>query len=69
MTLQATAPATRFCPQTLPYELLTATQSATKKESYTYDTVGNRTSQPGVPYTYNSSNEMLKRETQRPAVA
>jgi YD repeat-containing protein len=24
--------------------------------------VGNRTYQPGVPYTYNSSNEMLTRE-------
>jgi hypothetical protein len=37
-------------------------QGATQKESYTYDAVGNRTYQPGAPYTYNVSNEMLTRE-------
>jgi len=44
------------------YELTKVMQGATTKESYTYDTVGNRTYQPGAPYTYNSSNEMLTRE-------
>jgi len=37
-------------------------QGATRAESYQYDAVGNRTYQPGAPYTYNSSNEMLTRE-------
>ena len=27
-----------------------------------YDAVGNRLSQPGVPYAYNASNEMISRE-------
>ena len=46
------------------YELTQATLASTgaASEKYTYDAVGNRTYQPGVPYTYNSSNEMLKRE-------
>jgi YD repeat-containing protein len=39
------------------YELLTAKQGATTKESYTYDLVGNRLSSLGVsPYAYNASN-------------
>ncbi len=42
------------------YQLLTAKQGATTKESYTYDLVGNRLSSLGVsPYTYNSSNELM----------
>lgn len=44
------------------YELTKVMQGATQKESYTYDAVGNRTYQPGAPYTYNVSNEMLTRE-------
>ncbi len=41
------------------YELLNATQGGTTKESYSYDTVGNRLSSLGVPsYVYNSSNEL-----------
>jgi RHS repeat-associated protein len=41
------------------YELLTAKQGTTTKESYTYDLVGNRLSSLGVsPYNYNSSNEL-----------
>jgi RHS repeat-associated protein len=41
------------------YQLLTAKQGTTTKESYTYDVVGNRLSSLGVsPYTYNSSNEL-----------
>ncbi len=42
------------------YQLLTAKQGTTTKESYTYDIVGNRLSSLGVsPYTYNSSNELM----------
>src|SRR5205807_5206837 len=41
------------------YELLSAKQGATTKETYTYDLVGNRLSSLGVsPYTYNTSNEL-----------
>ena len=41
------------------YQLLTAKQGTTTKESYTYDLVGNRLSSLGVsPYNYNSSNEL-----------
>lgn len=41
------------------YQLLTAKQGSTTKESYTYDLVGNRLSSLGVsPYNYNSSNEL-----------
>jgi RHS repeat-associated protein len=41
------------------YQLKTAKQGTTTKESYTYDLVGNRLSSLGVsPYTYNSSNEL-----------
>ena len=41
------------------YQLLSAKQGSTTKESYTYDLVGNRLSSLGVsPYTYNSSNEL-----------
>jgi RHS repeat-associated protein len=41
------------------YELLSAVQGSTTKESYTYDPVGNRLSSLGVsPYTNNSSNEL-----------
>jgi len=41
------------------YQLKTAKQGATTKESYTYDLVGNRLSSLGVsPYNYNSSNEL-----------
>ncbi len=42
------------------YQLLSAKQGTTTKESYTYDIVGNRLSSLGVsPYTYNSSNELM----------
>jgi RHS repeat-associated protein len=41
------------------YQLLSAKQGSTTKETYTYDLVGNRLSSLGVsPYTYNSSNEL-----------
>ena len=41
------------------YQLLTAKQGTTTKESYTYDLVGNRLSSVGVsPYSYNSSNQL-----------
>ena len=41
------------------YQLLSAKQGTTTKESYTYDLVGNRLSSLGVsPYNYNSSNEL-----------
>jgi RHS repeat-associated protein len=41
------------------YQLLSAKQGATTKETYTYDIVGNRLSSIGVsPYSYNSSNEL-----------
>jgi len=41
------------------YQLLTAKQGSTTKESYTYDLVGNRLSSLGIsPYDYNSSNEL-----------
>jgi hypothetical protein len=41
------------------YQLKTAKQGTTTKESYTYDPVGNRLSSLGVsPYNYNSSNEL-----------
>jgi len=41
------------------YQLKTAKQGATTKETYTYDLVGNRLSSLGVnPYNYNSSNEL-----------
>jgi len=41
------------------YQLQTAKQGSTTKETYTYDLVGNRLSSLGVsPYTYNSSNEL-----------
>lgn len=41
------------------YQLQTAKQGTTTKESYTYDLVGNRLSSLGVsPYNYNSSNEL-----------
>jgi RHS repeat-associated protein len=41
------------------YQLLTAKQGTTTKESYTYDPVGNRLSSVGVsPYSYNSSNQL-----------
>jgi RHS repeat-associated protein len=41
------------------YQLLTAKQGSTTKETYTYDLVGNRLSSLGVsPYSYNSSNEL-----------
>jgi len=41
------------------YQLQTAKQGTTTKESYTYDLVGNRLSSLGVsPYVYNSSNEL-----------
>jgi len=42
------------------YQLQTAKQGSTTKESYTYDIVGNRLSSLGVtPYTYNTSNELM----------
>lgn len=42
------------------YQLLSAKQGSTTKETYTYDLVGNRLSSLGVsPYQYNSSNELL----------
>jgi RHS repeat-associated protein len=42
------------------YQLQTAKQGSTTKESYTYDIVGNRLSSLGVtPYQYNSSNELM----------
>jgi RHS repeat-associated protein len=44
------------------YQLTQVMQGTTRTEAYTYDTVGNRTYQPGAPYTYNTSNEMLSRE-------
>jgi RHS repeat-associated protein len=46
------------------YELTQATRSSDGKatEKYTYDAVGNRLTQPGVPYVYNVSNEMTSRE-------
>src|SRR5207253_5462043 len=41
------------------YQLQTAKQGTTTKESYTYDLVSNRLSSLGVsPYAYNSSNEL-----------
>ncbi len=41
------------------YQLQTAKQGTTTKESYTYDLVGNRLTSLGVsPYNYNSSNEL-----------
>jgi RHS repeat-associated protein len=41
------------------YQLKTAKQGSTTKESYTYDLVGNRLSSLGVsPYNYNASNEL-----------
>ena len=41
------------------YQLQTAKQGTTTKESYTYDLVGNRLSSLGVsPYNYNTSNEL-----------
>ena len=41
------------------YQLKTAKQGTTTKESYTYDLVGNRLSSLGVnPYNYDSSNEL-----------
>jgi RHS repeat-associated protein len=41
------------------YQLKTAKQGTTTKESYTYDLVGNRLSSLGVsPYQYNLSNEL-----------
>jgi RHS repeat-associated protein len=41
------------------YQLQTAKQGTTTKESYTYDLVGNRLSSLNVPlYNYNSSNEL-----------
>ena len=41
------------------YELQTAKQGSTTKESYTYDLVGNRLSSLGMsPYNYNPSNEL-----------
>jgi RHS repeat-associated protein len=41
------------------YQLLSAKQGTTTKESYSYDLVGNRLSSLGVsPYNYNSSNEL-----------
>jgi RHS repeat-associated protein len=41
------------------YQLKTAKQGTTTKESYSYDLVGNRLSSLGVsPYNYNSSNEL-----------
>jgi YD repeat-containing protein len=41
------------------YQLKTAKQGATTKETYTYDLVGNRLSSLGVsPYNFNSSNEL-----------
>ncbi len=41
------------------YQLKTAKQGTTTKESYTYDAVGNRLSSLGVsPYSYNTSNEL-----------
>jgi RHS repeat-associated protein len=41
------------------YELLSAKQGSTTKETYTYDLVGNRLSSLGVsPYSYNPSNEL-----------
>jgi YD repeat-containing protein len=42
------------------YQLQSAKQGSTTKESYTYDIVGNRLSSLGVtPYTYNTSNELM----------
>jgi RHS repeat-associated protein len=41
------------------YQLLSAKQGTTTKETYTYDPVGNRLSSLGVsPYSYNPSNEL-----------
>lgn len=40
------------------YELLTAKQGNSTKESYTYDPVGNRLTSSGTSYTNNSSNEL-----------
>jgi len=41
------------------YQLLSAKQGSTTKETYTYDLVGNRLSSLGVsPYNYNTSNEL-----------
>jgi RHS repeat-associated protein len=46
------------------YQLQTAKQGSTTKESYTYDIVGNRLSSLGVsPYTYNTSNELMSTPT------
>lgn len=47
-----------------PAQLQTAKQGSTTKESYTYDSVGNRLSSLGVsPYTYNTSNELMSTPT------
>jgi RHS repeat-associated protein len=41
------------------YQLLSAKQGSTTKETYTYDLMGNRLSSLGVsPYIYNTSNEL-----------
>lgn len=46
------------------YELLSATQGGTTKESYTYDSVGNRLTQLGsASWSYNTSNELTARPT------
>ncbi|MBZ5723351.1 MAG: hypothetical protein LAO03_23700, partial [Acidobacteriia bacterium] len=46
------------------YQLKTAKQGTTTKESYTYDPVGNRLSSLGVsPYMYNTSNELTSTPT------
>jgi len=46
------------------YQLLSAKQGSTTKETYTYDLVGNRLSSLGVsPYSYNSSNELTSLPT------
>ena len=45
------------------YELLSATQGSTTKESYTYDAVGNRLTSLSGNYTVNTSNEMTSSPT------
>jgi RHS repeat-associated protein len=46
------------------YQLLSAKQGTTTKESYTYDLVGNRLTSLGVsPYVYNTSNELQSTPT------
>ena len=43
------------------YQLLKVLQGTTTPEKYTYDALGNRLTEKGVNYTYNSSNEILSK--------